>query len=219
MSRKHSKSARISRKAVRSARQRGPAIISRPAFGSRLSDQPAKAVFDAPERWHEPAERKSPRVIVQSAGPDYLHAVTAQEVRGRLKELPTQYQGFVDVVQLSPMTRKRQLFPCYGLQWGTSVYLYPIESSLVESFIAPPRPQQRIEAEMFGGEWAHRRGVWTLTWTLDSLRDFYLNNILIHEVGHAIDQRNTRSVDRERFANWFAIEYGYRWSRGRRRTT
>jgi hypothetical protein len=191
-------------------------VIARPAFGSRLSDQPSKAQFDAPERWHDPTERRSPRIIVAPPGPSFLHAVTPREIRDRLARLPLQYQGHVDVVQLSPMTRKRQLFPCYGLQWGSSVYLYPIESSLVETFMAPPRPQQRIESEMYGGVWSHQRGMWTLTWTLDSLRDFYLNNILIHEVGHAVDRRNTRVVDRERFANWFAIEYGFRWSRGRR---
>ncbi len=149
-------------------------------------------------------------------GANFVHAVTPDEIRERLQQLPVDLRGFLDVVQLSPMTRKRQLFPCYGLQWGTSVYLYPIESSLVETFVQPPRPQQRIEAEMFGGEWRQERDRWILTWTLESLRDFYLNNILIHEVGHALDQRNTRPLDRERFANWFAIEYGYRWSRGRR---
>lgn len=217
MSRKRTnRKSHVSRTAVRSARQRGPMVIARPAFGSRLSDQPWKAPFDAPERWHDPTERRSPRIIVAPPGPSFLHAVTPREIRDRLAQLPSQYQGFVDVVQLSPMTRKRQLFPCYGLQWGSSVYLYPVESSLVETFIAPPRPQQRIESEMYGGVWSHQRGLWTLTWTLDSLKDFYLNNILIHEVGHAVDQRNTRVVDRERFANWFAIEYGYRWSRGRR---
>jgi hypothetical protein len=217
MSRKHSsRKATVTRRAIRSARIRGPAVISRPAFGTRLSDQPAKPAFDAPERWYEPAERRSPRVIVTAPGPNFVHAVTAAEVKARLSQLPDCYQGFVDVVQLSPMTRKRQLFPVYGLQWGTAIYLYPIESSLVETFIEPPRPQQRIEAEMYGGEWSRSRGVWTLSWTLDSLRDFYLNNILIHEVGHAVDQRNSRPVDRERYANWFAIEYGYRWSRGRR---
>ncbi|QDT54545.1 hypothetical protein Pan44_25780 [Caulifigura coniformis] len=190
-------------------------VAARPAFGSRKSDQPSKLPFDAPERWHDPTDRRSPRIIVAPPGASFLHAVTPSEIRERLAQLPGRYQGYVDVVQLSPMTRKRQLFPVYGLQWGTSVYLYPIESSLVETFIQPPRPQQRIEAEMFGGVWSQRRDLWTLTWTIDSLRDFYLNNILIHEVGHAIDQRNTRHVDRERFANWFAIEYGYRWSRGR----
>ena len=59
-------------------------------------------------------------------------------------------------------------------------------------------------------------GEWTLTWTPENLKDFYLNNVLIHEIGHVLDKRNTRTADRERYANWFAIEYGYRASRGRK---
>jgi hypothetical protein len=66
---------------------------------------------------------------------------------------------------------------------------------------------------MYGGRWQYENGVWRLYWTTETIRDFYLNNILIHEVGHAIDQRNRRSTDRERFANWFAIEHGYKASR------
>ena len=122
----------------------------------------------------------------------------------------------VEVIQLSRMTRKRQLFPCYGMQWGASVYLYPIEDSLIETYIRPPTPQQQIEARMFGGVWSEADGEWTLTWTPENLKDFYLNNVLIHEIGHVLDKRNTRTEDRERYANWFAIEHGYRASRGRK---
>ena len=53
-----------------------------------------------------------------------------------------------------------------------------------------------IEAEMYGGEWAERRGKWTLTWTLDRLRDFYLNNILIHELGHLLRRRRGEPFQR-----------------------
>ncbi len=111
------------------------------------------------------------------------------------------------------MTRKRQLFPCYGMQWGTAVYLYPMEDSLVEHYRRPPTPQQQIEARMYGGQWSHDGSLWRLTWTEETIRDFYLNNVLIHEVGHVNDERNTNSQNRERYANWFAIEYGYRASR------
>ena len=60
---------------------------------------------------------------------------------------------------------------------------------------------------------------WKLAWTEEAVRDFYLNNILIHELGHLVDDRNTGYVDRERFAEWFALEFGYRRSRpaGRQR--
>jgi hypothetical protein len=66
---------------------------------------------------------------------------------------------------------------------------------------------------MFGATWAKSGSLWTLTWTEAAIKDFYLNNVLIHEVGHINDPRNSNFRDRERYANWFAIEYGYRASR------
>ena len=67
---------------------------------------------------------------------------------------------------------------------------------------------------MYGGRWEQEScGWWKLVWTEQALKDFYLNNILIHELGHLLDERNTRSIDRERFAEWFAIQYGYRPTR------
>ena len=34
-------------------------------------------------------------------------------------------------------------------------------------------------------------------------------SILIHELGHLLDQRNSTTIDRERYAEWFAIAHGY----------
>ena len=64
--------------------------------------------------------------IVQPPGPGYLHPVSGDEIRERIAALPDEFQEGVEYVQLSRMTGKRRLFPCYGLQWGTAVYLYPI---------------------------------------------------------------------------------------------
>lgn len=197
--------------------------MSRPvaAFRKRgIGGSGEQAAFFAQEDWHKPRSEeqrhKLPQFVVQSPGPTFLHPITVQEIRERLSLLPSSIVEKVEVVQLSRMTRKRQLFPCYGMQWGPSVYLYPIEESLVETYVRPPTPQQQIEARMFGGVWSDAAGEWTLTWTHAALKDFYLNNVLIHEIGHVLDIRNTRTEDRERYANWFAIEYGYRASRGRR---
>jgi len=152
--------------------------------------------------------------VVETAGEGYLHVLTPDDVRQRLSLLPAQFANKVEVVQFSTMTRKRACFPCYGMQWGRTVYLYPIESTLVEEYHRAPTPIQEQEARMFGGVWSCEGGLWKLTWTLATIRDFYLNNVLIHEVGHVNDERNTSSRDRERYANWFAIEHGYRASRG-----
>ena len=71
---------------------------------------------------------------------------------------------------------------------------------------------------MYGGRWEqHEPDVWRLVWTEASARDFQLNNVLIHELGHLVDKRNTNYIDQERFAEWFAVEYGYRRTGGSKR--
>lgn len=192
---------------------------ARPAVAYRQRRRPDEnpSHFSAPEVWHEPQSRAETEYIAQPAGKGFIHPVTVDEVRARLAQLPGDLARGVEVVQLSSMTRKRRLFPLYGMQWGPNVYLYPIEASLTETYVRPPKPEQLIEARMFGGAWSQQGSEWKLTWTPETIRDFYLNNVLIHEVGHVNDTRNTNMEKREQYAIWFATEYGYRASRGRAR--
>ena len=179
------------------------------------------SAFDAPEVWHDPVSREGRpdhdvKIVTQAAGHGYIHPVSADDVRERVLQLPAVFQEKLNIVQFSRMTKKRRLFPCYGLQWGTAVYLYPIEESLEELYVRAPRPAQRIETEMYGGRWVQDGNLWRLMWTGATIRDFYLNNVLMHEIGHINDDRNTSFRKREQFADWFAVEYGYRASRQRR---
>lgn len=170
--------------------------------------------FVPPEDWHEPKENcPDYRIIVQRPGVGYRHVLTPTEIRERLAQLPRQFVEPLEVVQLSRMTRKKLGFPCYGMQWGAAIYLYPVEESLVEHFTSPPKPNQITEARMYGGQWEEKAGSWKLIWSEQAIKDFYLNNILIHELGHVLDDRNSRPADRERYAEWFALEYGYKPSR------
>lgn len=196
---------------VKNDRRRGILVNQRVRGIQRNLELP----FMPPEDWHEPAHsRDGYKVIEQPAGKGYRHVLTAEDVRRRLAEVPQQFVRPLEVVQLSRMTRKKLSFPCYGIQWGVAIYLYPIEIDLVEQHTAPPTPRQQTEAKMYGGVWEQKpNGVWQLAWTEETIRDFYLNNILMHELGHLVDTRNTRMADRERYAEWFAIEYGYRRSR------
>ena len=224
MTNRHSSRRSTTRSKLQSARRRRSsvrrqAIQSASAHQHRGNGLATGRAFDAPELWHEPTSAENPastgllKVVSQSAGSGYLHPVTADDVRERVRQLPAEFQTKLEVVQFSRMTRKRRLFPCYGLQWGSAVYLYPIEASLEELYVRAPRPAQRIESEMYGGRWVQDGRLWRLIWTKDTIRDFYLNNVLIHEIGHINDDRNTSFRKRERFADWFAIEHGYLASR------
>jgi hypothetical protein len=179
----------------------------------RISDGTRNRDFLPPENWYEPREERSGdfQVVIQSPGPGYRHAVSEEDVRIRLAKLPDWMIENLEVVQLSRMTRKKKTFPCYGMQWGNAIYLYPIEVSLVEEFQQPPKPAVYNEVRMYGGRWERENGYqWRLCWTEESLANYYLNNILMHELGHLLDDRNTNIADRERYAEWFAIEHGYR---------
>ncbi len=167
--------------------------------------------FVPPEDWYEPRDDGDGfHFVVQPPGDGYRHVVTPDEVRERLARLPAEFLRLLDLVQFSRMTRKKQSFPCYGMQWGSTIYLYPIEESLIESYNQPPKPNQVNEARMYGGRWVQESPeVWNLIWTQRAIKDFYLNNIVIHELGHLVDDRNSRPADREGFAEWFAVRYGY----------
>ena len=179
---------------------------------TQLGTRNVREPFAPPETWHEPNESGDDyRVVVQDPGEDYCHVVTPEQVRRRLRQVPQRFLEGLEVIQLSRMTRKKRSFPCYGMQWGAALYLYPLEESLEEIFHTPPRPEVVNEVKMYGGRWDRPEpGIWRLCWTKKTIRDFYLNNILIHELGHLVDDRNTSYTDRERYAEWFAIEYGYR---------
>ena len=186
----------------------------RTQFGTRNERVP----FSPPEDWHEPlGDTDGYEVIVQPPGEGFRHIVTPDQIRDRLAQLPQHFLQDLEVVQLSRMTRKKKSFPCYGMQWSATLYLYPLEKSLEEIFYSPPRPEVVNEARMFGGRWDEpSTGVWRLMWTQSAIEDFYLNNILIHELGHLLDDRNNSYTDRERYAEWFAIRYGYQMSGGRK---
>lgn len=192
---------------------------SAPGKRARGNQLDVELPFSPPEDWHEPCEtrRGDPyafRIVEQPAGPEYRHVLTPAEIRARLGKLPPSFIGPLETVQLSRMTRKKERYACYGMQWGTTLYLYPLEEGRVEYHDRPPTPSQVQEAEMYGGRWIQTAaGQWQLSWTEVALKDFYLNNILIHELGHLLDDRNTSYVDRERFAEWFALRYGYQASR------
>jgi len=171
--------------------------------------------FDPPEDWHEATGAEGYHIVKREPGKGYRHVVTPRQIRTRLAQLPKSFIADLEVVQLCKMTRKKEFSPCYGLQWGHAIYLYPFDDTLDEYFIAPPPSWFVTETRMYGGRWEKSEpGVWRLCWSEASARDFQLNNVLIHELGHLIDKRNTNYVDQERFAEWFAIEYGYRRTGG-----
>jgi hypothetical protein len=70
-----------------------------------------------------------------------------------------------------------------------------------------PKPSVRREYERAGAFWRQVTGGWQLEFAPESLRRFYLNDVLLHEVGHHVNRGSRKNKrDAEAFANWMAIE-------------
>ena len=99
-------------------RRRGVAVNNRARSGERNERLP----FIPPEDWYEPTETgKDYRVVVKRPGAGFRHILTPADIRSRLAKLPPAFVQNLEVVELSGMTRKKQSFPCYGMQWGSSL--------------------------------------------------------------------------------------------------
>lgn len=127
-----------------------------------------------------PAQPAFPRVITLAPLlPDFIHVCQAEHVERRLRRVPAEHLEDLRAVFLLAGTRKQQRcwsssLYCYGLYWRSCVFLY---------------------AYLFSE--AQRRYI-------DVLRDFYLNDVLIHEIGHHVDRdRSASRHTKEGFANAF----------------
>jgi hypothetical protein len=121
---------------------------------------------------------KFPHVLVNKPQtPDFIHACTRTEVRARLERMPEVSRKDLRAVFLLAGTRKQEKswwssLGCYGMYWNSCVFLFAHPFKLPRGY------------------------------TLDKLRRFYLDDVLVHEIAHHIDrERITHKKAKEAFAH------------------
>lgn len=116
-------------------------------------------------------------VVIKTQFPDFIHACKRSEVRARLERMPASSRKELRAVFLLAGTRKQEKtwwskLGCYGIYWRSCVFLCAHPFHLPSGY------------------------------TLDQLRDFYLDDVLVHEVAHHIDrERMTDNKAKEAFAH------------------
>lgn len=148
-------------------------------------------------------------VTTEPPGKGFVHAVSADDIFGMLDLIPEQYLEKLTRIKLATYTKKRRRENLYGLQWHAGIYLFPLSDTLVEEYTRPPNPLELQEIKKYGGKFVQEGEKWKIEWNESTARDYYLNCVLIHELGHVNDERNTAYADREAYANWFADAFGY----------
>jgi hypothetical protein len=160
-----------------------------------------------------------PVLVENRPHPDYLFPITGEEALARIRELPkadTEGITHVWLRRMAPKDDRPFGSYCYGPDYAVIV-LYPWPKTL--SWWLGPRPPSRFSrwlTENFGGELGQARGYWFARFTFEGARRFFLDHLILHEVGHHVDWRHFSDANDKRVEE-FANQYAATWSRKLRR--
>lgn len=187
-------------------------------YGGRERRKFADNIFARAHSLEQPGPNQGlPVLIEDNPSRDFFFPLSGDEVVEALKSLPKRdYEGITHIWlrRLKKTDFINHAQPLASFSCGSRVRLitlYPWPNSMTLSY-GQKKPSNHIinEVSRFGGEIKRRGREWVSEWTLRSLRQFYLQGILFHEVGHHIDQyyrhfSDANTKETEEFADQYAL--------------
>jgi hypothetical protein len=151
-------------------------------------------------------------IIARDPYPEFIQPVTAEDVEATLLRVPAEFLTGLDSVYILGGTAKQDKvafsrlarFGCYG---GNMIYLHAFPRKRLRTrYKTPPSPDIVQEYTRVGATCTAERDGYVLQFSEDTLRAFYLRDVLLHEIGHHVDRSNVfrkKDAAAERYAKWF----------------
>lgn len=137
----------------------------------------------------------------------FVRPFTTADVASVLACIPA---GFLDelagvYLMAGTVKQARTRVPTYGMYWENQVFLFPVPARRLADgwFCSSNRAELQRYLACGAGLRSARRGL-TVQFDDESLRRFYLCEVLLHEVGHHVDRSRRSAKAGERYADWFA---------------
>ena len=170
---------------------------------ARRDVRPSKTVERGPDQ--------SPLPVFEAAlHDDFIRPASGVEIAATLELVPAEFLTGLAGVFLLSGTRKQaralRLFR-YGCYASGDIHLHAFPKALLHlNLKGDLKPSVEREYLRAGAKIRRGRGGSVLEFDPASLRAFYLYDVLLHEVGHHVDERVDSRPCRaaERFAEWFA---------------
>jgi hypothetical protein len=151
----------------------------------------------------------------------FLRPYTIRDIEETLALVPSKFLVRLSRMLLLGGTKKQEL--CGG---GNNFYfgryhrsnamiaLHAFPRKMMKFFLCP-RPHWLQEYIRAGAVYRQEGNYTVIEFNEQSLKMFYLRDVLIHEIGHHVDclRRGQMGNLTEEFAHWFADEYGYRYKK------
>ncbi len=179
---------------------------------ARLFDKHYKEIF----------EKEEMVVIVKPVHSNFMLPLTRQCIRTTIDSIPSEFtKDLKGIVALSGSRTQERVFRnifSYGRYFDGSIWLHPYpKSAMVMRYTSLPKPHILNDYRRVGAKIEGENNRWSISFDSGSLRDFYLRDVLLHEVGHHVDALNNLTKTHrksEGYAEWFASEYGFRLRSG-----
>jgi len=190
--------------------------------GGRGRPKLADNIFNRQHNFLPPTENeKTPIYIVDNPSRDFYFPITIDEIQIFLKKLPIEHTQKITHIWLRKISKKE--YEDEGSYQGcficgskvNLIVLYPFPKSLIMN-LGRKKPSGKTVKwySKFEPELKENNGEWYLQWTEEKIKKYYLEGLLLHEVGHQIDsyyQRYWSKNYKKEKAENFADNYAYYW--------
>ncbi|MFK8058078.1 MAG: hypothetical protein AB8F78_18265 [Saprospiraceae bacterium] len=189
--------------------------------GGRMRPKLADNIFNRQHSLLPPQENEeTPIFIRDNPSRDSFFPVSIEEIKEFLSQLPKKHTENLIHIWLRKVTKKEyekegSYQGCFIRGRGIQlIVLYPFPRDLKMS-MGPKKPTNKVLKwySAYKPSLKQADGNWHLVWTEDQIRRYYLEGLLLHEIGHKVDsiyQRYYSKSYTQRAEN-FADNLAYFW--------
>ncbi len=189
--------------------------------GGRMRPKLADNIFNRQHNLLAPTENQElPIFMVDNPSRDFYFPVSVEEIKQFLLKLPKEQTDNITHIWLRKVSKKEyekdKIQGCFICGSGVQlIVLYPFPTNLKMDFGS--RKPTRKELKWYAAyqpELLEKEGKWILKWTKESIKRYYLEGLLLHEMGHQLDsyyQRYWSATYKKQKAESFADNFAYYW--------
>lgn len=162
----------------------------------------------------------APKFIIENPSRDFFFPINVDEIQSFLAKLPKAHTERLTHIWLRKVSKKdyekEGVQGCFITGSGVRlIVLHPFPKDLIMNF-GKKKPLQKILKwyAAFEPDLQNVNENWQLLWTEEKIKKYYLEGLLLHEIGHQVDSQYQRywSKAYKNKAEQFADNYAYYWS-------
>lgn len=159
---------------------------------------------------------ESPVYMMENPSRDFFFPITVEDVKAFLSRLPPELTEHLTHIWFRKPPKKKKYQGAFICGSGVQlIVLYPFPKDLLMRFGKQKPDKATLNwYAAFKPQLIQKGTKWFLKWSEEGIREYYLNGLLLHELGHKVDSYHRRSWSSsygekaEKFANNFA----YYWA-------